>query len=631
DENNLYIYAASSSSNQLKAQSTIDDNAKFDITYTVSGITIKAKGKNTRNQLQYNSGSNIFSCYSGGQQAVQLYVQAVNEKTLNISEESLSGIVGQGATEIKAVYENWTPTTFNWTSSNETVATIEGGETATITPLSYGETTISLSASDGTNTLDASNTCKYSVTVLPEEIKLYISDTETYEISLGYGSVKFQSLPKVKILPEGSNQDVNWSIVSGENFISLANTRYNINAAGTAIIRATSTVNSNVYKDFTIIVTPNVVESLSVTGTPSIQYTSTNLDLTGLTFTAKMSNTGDTVVNTNDIAFSPATMPSEPTENLEITATYGEKSCTFNVSVEESPKGFALLTDASLLNAGDKIVFARRDKGALSSSLSDSTSKHITSVSTNYLQSDTTFLTIDNVMYGEEYVEVFTLGGQSGQWTIADSNGTYINAKSGGGLEYTEGTWSINISSDNYATVKSNTASTYSLYYNSQSPRFTVYNNTNMLQIEIFYMTKSTFDSSVNASMVSAMDWARSFNDNVITNCDVTGVAAPNVSNWETPFDLVTELDQTTLNYLINLAGNRDGNLLEKSIWYYDYIISKYGDTYVNYLDRNISKSNPINIINSANENIIPLIVIVSLVSVSTIGGYFFIRKRKEQ
>ena len=68
-----YIYAASSSSNNLKTETTLSDNSSWTITITSNNATITAQGKNTRNIIKYNSSSNLFSCYKSGQQAVQIY------------------------------------------------------------------------------------------------------------------------------------------------------------------------------------------------------------------------------------------------------------------------------------------------------------------------------------------------------------------------------------------------------------------------------------------------------------------------------------------------------------------------------------------------------------------------------
>ena len=70
--NGKYLYAAGSGSgkNYLRSQDEVDDNAKW--TLSVSSAT--ANGTNTNNKLQLNNSSDIFSCYSSTQKAIQFYV-----------------------------------------------------------------------------------------------------------------------------------------------------------------------------------------------------------------------------------------------------------------------------------------------------------------------------------------------------------------------------------------------------------------------------------------------------------------------------------------------------------------------------------------------------------------------------
>ena len=70
-----YLYAASSSNNYLKTQKTNNANGQWSIAIAASGsaATIKAKGTNTNNRLQYNSSASVFSCYSTSQSDVYLF------------------------------------------------------------------------------------------------------------------------------------------------------------------------------------------------------------------------------------------------------------------------------------------------------------------------------------------------------------------------------------------------------------------------------------------------------------------------------------------------------------------------------------------------------------------------------
>ena len=69
-----YLCAVSSSKNYLRTQTNINANGSWTITITSAGVaTIKAKGSYTRNIIQYNSSSKLFSCYASGQDDVSIY------------------------------------------------------------------------------------------------------------------------------------------------------------------------------------------------------------------------------------------------------------------------------------------------------------------------------------------------------------------------------------------------------------------------------------------------------------------------------------------------------------------------------------------------------------------------------
>ena len=74
--NGGYLYAASSSGNYLKTQSTLDDDGRADIRFETNIATITFKGTNKRNVMQYNpnNGSPLFACYgSESQKPLQLF------------------------------------------------------------------------------------------------------------------------------------------------------------------------------------------------------------------------------------------------------------------------------------------------------------------------------------------------------------------------------------------------------------------------------------------------------------------------------------------------------------------------------------------------------------------------------
>ncbi len=75
-----YLYAASSSGNQLKTETELDNNGKWEITIAEDGqANVVAQGSNSRKYMRYNVTSTVFSCYaenSGVKDKVYFYVKS---------------------------------------------------------------------------------------------------------------------------------------------------------------------------------------------------------------------------------------------------------------------------------------------------------------------------------------------------------------------------------------------------------------------------------------------------------------------------------------------------------------------------------------------------------------------------
>lgn len=92
-----YLYAASSSKNYMRTQTTNTKNGQWTITIADNtGIaTVKAQGPNSRNLLKYNSSSKLFSCYSGGQTDIAIFARQYTV-TVNSNDESMGTVTGGG-------------------------------------------------------------------------------------------------------------------------------------------------------------------------------------------------------------------------------------------------------------------------------------------------------------------------------------------------------------------------------------------------------------------------------------------------------------------------------------------------------------------------------------------------------
>lgn len=123
-----YIYAASSSGNQLKTKTDLDANASWMVSITGGVTSIVAQGTNTRNVMQYNpnNGSPLFACYAPDklQENVSIYKLqgsgTIKENYLAVSTNAIK--VEDDATTASFTVNSdleWTASSDNATVSTE--------------------------------------------------------------------------------------------------------------------------------------------------------------------------------------------------------------------------------------------------------------------------------------------------------------------------------------------------------------------------------------------------------------------------------------------------------------------------------------------------------------------------------
>ena len=142
-----------------------------------------------------------------------------------------------------------------------------------------------------------------------------------------------------------------------------------------------------------------------------------------------------------------------------------------------TPKA-TLVTDASTLKAGDQIILAASANGKTYAA-GNLSGKLFTSIETDPTDP-------------AENVEIFTLGGEAGKWTLTTSGGKQIYTKQAKALNDTAngtGTWTIDIDASGLATVASTDTACGRILYNVNSPRFMNYTsatNVSMLLPSIY-------------------------------------------------------------------------------------------------------------------------------------------------
>ena len=150
--NDGYLYAASSSANQLKPKAEVDSNAIAAITID-DEAAIVFQGSNSRNTIRYNKGSVLFSCYASGQEPVHIYkattevppvvevaapvispdhnTKFVDSQVVTITCETEGATIYYTTDSVYQVYE--APFTITETTTVKAYAELNGALSATIT------------------------------------------------------------------------------------------------------------------------------------------------------------------------------------------------------------------------------------------------------------------------------------------------------------------------------------------------------------------------------------------------------------------------------------------------------------------------------------------------------------------
>ena len=116
--------------------------------------------------------------------------------------------------------------------------------------------------------------------------------------------------------------------------------------------------------------------------------------------------------------------------------------------------------------------------------------------------------------------------------------------------------------------------------------------------------------------------------------CDATGDTF-NTSAWTTLGNQFTAAIKSD-NKLAYARADENGNEIEQFLAVYDFVVRKYGVNY-DFLGRvesgKIVLSGHTSLLSmmSANTSTAAIVIIVSVVSIAAIGGYFFLRRKKEQ
>ena len=339
----------------------------------------------------------------------------------------------------------------------------------------------------------------------------------------------------------------------------------------------------------------------------------------------------------------------------ELYVVYGEgESAHIDITVTEHLEAinytlWSKVTSDSSLTAGDVLVIGEDNKGKVMTSSTPATGT-LGTVSATISDGIIENMPSDAVQ--------LTLGGSSGAWTLTNDSDEYLNVTtntSTRALAFQDDsvTLDIDITSGDATISNSGEDSVRILLNASANPnRFSNYSSKtsdSMLLPELYRASSSNIaDTNVTAQR-ALLKYVQDFNDTI--DCQGDDGNTTNVSSkWSSVSSALTtalnklgDSDKNTFKHLLaNASAVKDGDSLQDMLARYEYILAKYNGPSYNlglsdFLNTSVSRDevSPANIGVFGSENIVDAsanvaITVIGVIGVTTVGGYFFLRRRKE-
>ena len=149
---------------------------------------------------------------------------------------------------------------------------------------------------------------------------------------------------------------------------------------------------------------------------------------------------------------------------------------------------------------------------------------------------------------------------------------------------------------------------------------------------EFFYDTEAKKVWLTRQDIVDADGWAEYFLNHVV--CDETSATLP--TGWSDAASAYAALSGDAKDYVYGADADEDGDNVARALARYEVAVARHSSLTKFVVDRNNNVRRAISIASvptslvSENSTAITIVVVVAMISVSAIAGYFLIRKRKE-
>ena len=513
--------------------------------------------------------------------------------------------------------------TITWSSSDETIATVT--DAGVVTGVATGKVTITAKSGDMSDSIELvvkDPNFVISTLVLSGERDYFVGEDFDKSFYTATG-VYNDDATELDV-----TDDVTWDL-----------TNYNKDAAGTYKVSVNYVNSKN--ESITESVDVNVVEKVLSyivcdEGDMKTSYTTddTEVDLTGINVLAVYKDAKrDTKVTEN---LNVVKQPDFTTiGSHDVTVSYTDNGITKEDTVTISVSLAKMVLKNSNPDKYEKVtadrddwsgtyVLTYDDKYAFNG-LNTSNNYYDVSISNDSITSSSVQTTLTIAKYENGY-SIKMNGG--------DNDGKYISGTAGSNaLNLNDSALENTISFvDGNVDIASNT-SHLRVYYAYSS-------KTSTTTLNFKYYKESSFASQKAVQLYRLNDEFAVTEDmyNMVLAADKALVCGTSENGWNGTYDIDTVkenielLSDAELTALKNAKANQGGNIVEKFLWKYDYLISA-GKITDNFLNRNVASAAKVSPIfnNINNDTTIAIIVIISLISVSSIAGFLFLKKRKEQ
>ena len=279
---------------------------------------------------------------------------------------------------------------------------------------------------------------------------------------------------------------------------------------------------------------------------------------------------------------------------------------------------------------GDWCWEDNRGNEAIWKTTNDTEFKHVVWLGDNYTGSKWT-------NSGAYDLNAVVKGGASASWSVATVDTQLTHAKVNGS-DNLEVFGEVSLPANTYFKVVKGGSTWCGSYsaYSSISSNFSGGGESNIHNTAAgtyeFYFDYDGQSTYITDPVIAAADeWSQDFLSTV--GCDSTGKNAP--TGWAANASTYSALSGSVKNYIYAATAKEDGTYTEQAVARYDAALRSH-PSLTKFIVNSSSQARGANInvsplaIASNNTNIIIAIVVISLVSVTSIGGFFFIRKRKE-